>query len=543
MYTDSMTKKILLLHLSDIHIKKPSDSVLSRAKNIASATFPRLPEIHTVILILSGDVAFSGSSDQYKLATQFIEDIKSSISMEAPRIKIEVFVCPGNHDCNFAQHDDTRDAVLARIRLLEGTDPSPSLIKTASSVQDDFFNFRDCISKYKWNEDSRLSWQTTISIANHRIGIRCLNIAWMSELREKQGALVYPASAIKPFVFDSTNDLTITLLHHPFNWLGQSTYRAFQTAVRCESHLIFTGHEHFQNVSETNDIRSSLSVSIEGGVLFEENAPEHSTFNIVIVDLSTKQYFTELLTWNGKQYFSGVDDEEWGSLRPLPTKGRPAYGLQQEFSNSLKDPGANFSHSAKKDLEIDDVFIWPELRLLDDPAPVKKQVSAAYLEDAENLNGGVFVRGDEKCGKSTLLRQYFKSYYNRGFLPLYFRAAWFTKIHRSEPLKALKYALDRQYLKTDHHSWLQESKDQRVLLLDDVDGSTLPPAVLSECLRGLFDYFSGVIVTARDGAAAMDMLALERIEALHNFPQYEIREFGHKKRFELVCKWAELGTR
>lgn len=493
-----MTQKLMLLHLSDIHIKTSSDAILARAPNIASATFPRLPEVHTVAVVISGDIAYSGTADQYELAITFIEQIKAAIHKEAPRVQIEVFVCPGNHDCDFTFHDDTRDAVLAKIRMLEGTDPSDSLIKTASSVEDAFFAFRDQVSKYKWHHDNRLSWQTAIGIAHHRVGFRCLNVAWMSELREKQGALVYPSSAVKPFDVDEKTDLAVTLLHHPFNWLGQSTYRSFQAAVRRESHLIFTGHEHFQNAVETNDLRSSSSASIEGGVLYETSSPDFSTFNIVVVDIGTKQYLMELLTWNGLHYLPQVDEGEWGSLRALPTKGRPTYELQSEFEESLNDAGASFSHSAKKQLEIDDIFIWPELRLLDDPAPIKKQVSGAYLEDIENLNNGTFLRGDEKSGKSTLLRQYFKSYYNRGFLPLYFRASWLTKSHRTEPLKALKHALDRQYRKTDREAWLQESKDQRILLLDDIDGCSLAPEALGECLAGLFEYFAGVIVTAQD---------------------------------------------
>ena len=242
----------------------------------------------------------------------------------------------------------------------------------------------------------------------------------------------------------------------------------------------------------------------------------------------------ELLTWNGSHYLPQVDDGEWGSLRALPTKGRPTYDLADEFAKSLTDPGANFSHSAKKDLDIDDVFIWPELRLLDDPAPIKKQVSGAYLEDVENLNGGIFLRGDEKSGKSTLLRQYFKSYYNRGFLPLYFRASWLTKSHRTEPLRALKHALDRQYRKADREAWLQESKDQRVLLLDDIDGCTLPPEALGECLLAL-RYFSGVIVTARDGTAAMDVLALERVEALTAFSSTRLGSSGTKSALSLCA--------
>jgi hypothetical protein len=86
------------------------------------------------------------------------------------------------------------------------------------------------------------------------------------------------------------------------------------------------------------------------------------------------------------------------------------------------------------------------------------------------------------------------------------------------------------------------TKNQKILFLDDVDSCTLAPAVLSDCLAGLFGYFSAIIVTASDGAAATDLLSIDRVEALSKFTKYEIREFGHKKRFELVCKWAQLGS-
>jgi Calcineurin-like phosphoesterase len=153
-----MTQKLLLLHLSDIHIKTASDAILARAGKIASATFQFLPEVHTVALVVSGDIAFSGTARQYGLAIIFIDQIKEAIRKEASRVRIEVLVCPGNHDCDFSLHDDTRDAVLAKIRTLEGVDPSASLIKTASSVEDAFFSFRNHVSDYMWSPDDRLSW-------------------------------------------------------------------------------------------------------------------------------------------------------------------------------------------------------------------------------------------------------------------------------------------------------------------------------------------------------------------------------------------------
>jgi len=531
--------KLMILHLSDIHIPDASAAVLLRADAIAKATFQRLPEVASLAIVVSGDIAARGKKAEYDLAAKFLREIQEAISRESPRVVIRLFVCPGNHDCDFGRNNDTREAVLARIRLLESSPPSASLIETAVSVQADFFAFREELTPTQWAHDSKLSWQTTFDVAGKKVGLRCLNLAWMSEIRERQGTLVFPPAAVLPFPTEP--DISISVLHHPFNWLGQATYRPFQAALRRHSHLILTGHEHFQNVIETSDLQSSPTVTVEGGVLFEPGSPSYSTLNVVVVDLDSKHYLTELYSWHGTKYLTDVDTEEWGSLRPLPTKGGQQFQLKADFLASLTDPGANFSHSAKKKLTLDDIFVWPELRLLDDPAPVKKQVSGAFLEDIDNLNSGVFLRGDEKAGKSTLLRRYFLSYYNRGYMPLHVRAHWLTKVHQSDPLKAIRYALDRQYARKDHAAWLQESREKRVLLLDDVDMATLPPETLSKCLNALFPYFAGLIVTVTDEAAAMDLLSIDRVGALGKFTNYEIREFGHKKRFEVVCKWAEIG--
>lgn len=536
-----MAAKIMFLQLSDIHLSHVNHDIVDRAEVIAATTFQHLHEVETLAIILSGDISNAGIAEEYVLAERFIDAIRIAISKESPSKNIEVFVCPGNHDCDFSKNNETREAVLSRIRSLEGNPPSESLIGTASALQNSFFQFRDKVSTQPWTVDTRLCWQTIFSVGHHLVGIRCLNVAWMSELREKQGTLVFPQNQIKNFAFDNDSGLSVTVLHHPFNWFGQTTYRAFQSAVRRESQLIFTGHEHFQNVGEVSDIRTSPSIFVEGGVLFDPSARDYSTFNIVTVDLVSEQYSAELYRWNGTSYLAEVDNEEWGSLRALPVKESQRCELTPEFVASLKDVGANFSHSAKRNLLLDDVFVWPELLWIDDPAPIKKQVSGAFFEDVQNVNSGVFIRGNEQSGKSTLLRQYFSSYYGRGYLPLYFKCNWFTKAHVTAPLKAIRYALERQYKKSSHQSWLQEPKTKKVLLLDDVDLTTLSPSSISDALGGMFEYFSTIIVTAKDGSASMDVLSIERIETINHFSQYEIREFGYKKRFELVCKWAAIG--
>lgn len=533
--------KILFLHLSDIHLASGQEEVLNRVDGIAATTYQHLPDIEAIFLIVSGDIAWSGKAEEYSYAERLLCGITRKIESEDSSKRVHIVLCPGNHDCDFSKHDDTRDAVLAKIRGLDGKQPSQSLVDTSTSIQSAYFDFRNKVSLLDWKAEDQLSCSAVVEVGKHRIGLRCLNVAWMSELREKQGTLVYPAEAIVPFEFDKEAGLAVTVLHHPFNWFGQSSYRNFQTTTRRESHLIFSGHEHFQNYGEIADANSSPSAFIDGGALYDKEQPTLSAYNIVIVDLDSKNYSVEMYNLVNERYETSIEIEEQGSLQQLPVKGGQKVNLNPEFASTLQDAGANFSHSAKKTLLLDDIFVWPELLCLDDPALVKRKVGGSFLENIENLNSGVFVRGDEKTGKSTLLKQYFSSYYSRGYLPVYFRGSWFTKVHQKNSLKAVKLALEKQYVHKDHITWLQESKEKKVLLLDDLDAATLTGEVLSNSLAGLFQHFSAIIIMAKDGADSIDLLSVDRVQALNKFTQYEIREFGHKKRFELVCKWAAIG--
>jgi len=56
---------IVLLHLSDIHIKKASDAVLRHAQEIAAAAFDAARETDLLLVIVSGDIAFSAEEGQY----------------------------------------------------------------------------------------------------------------------------------------------------------------------------------------------------------------------------------------------------------------------------------------------------------------------------------------------------------------------------------------------------------------------------------------------------------------------------------------------
>lgn len=535
-----MSARVLFLHLSDIHFKKSTDRALSRSESVAKAVYPRLPEVEAVVILVSGDLAFSGTKDQYRIAEDFLSHISAALKSQRPEIPVYIVVCPGNHDCDFSLHDETRDAVLAKIRSEPSGFPSPSLINTSVSVQDEFFSFRNKISKPDLVCDNKLSWHQIITVSKHKLGIRSLNVAWMSELKEKQGTLVFPADAIKSFSPVEVT-LSITLLHHPYNWFGQASYRSLQNSVRSASQIVFTGHEHVQNVGEVFDYKTAPSVFVEGGAFAEHGGSEDSAFNIIVVDLDEMTYLSEPHQWIENAYVNSEEVEIWGSLRRVESYSSSKCSVTDEWAKALRDPGANFTHSAKRELDLDDFFVWPELVVLDDTSPVKRNIHGSYFMDVKNLNKGVLIKGDEKAGKTTLLYQLYKSYHERGFLPLYFKGSWFQKQHQDSPIRALKFALDKQYSKSCHVAYQQADKQERILLLDNFDASSLAPSVLSDCIKVFSQYFAHVIITATETDAAMDTLSTDQVDALNEFSPYQIREFGYKKRYELVCKWAELG--
>ena len=61
--------RVLLIQISDIHFFEPTDAVLKRSAEIAAAVQPLLPLATRVVLIVTGDIAQSGKSTEYDLAT------------------------------------------------------------------------------------------------------------------------------------------------------------------------------------------------------------------------------------------------------------------------------------------------------------------------------------------------------------------------------------------------------------------------------------------------------------------------------------------
>lgn len=71
---------LTVIHFSDIHIKTADDVILKRVKELKTACVSSLPSNGDVILSISGDIAFSGSKQQFELAKKLIDEVTEYIS-------------------------------------------------------------------------------------------------------------------------------------------------------------------------------------------------------------------------------------------------------------------------------------------------------------------------------------------------------------------------------------------------------------------------------------------------------------------------------
>lgn len=89
---------IALLHISDLHVRNRKALKTCQIKKIA-ATFNAITRFDEIVIIVSGDIAFSGQEDQYLHASQVIGHLITALrETTGHKQPINVIFVPGNHD-------------------------------------------------------------------------------------------------------------------------------------------------------------------------------------------------------------------------------------------------------------------------------------------------------------------------------------------------------------------------------------------------------------------------------------------------------------
>ncbi|SER04765.1 3',5'-cyclic AMP phosphodiesterase CpdA [Amphritea atlantica] len=529
---------LIIVHLSDIHIKTDKDGILSKVESLADVVRSYQNKKDSCAIVVSGDIAFSGNKSQYLLAASFfngvIDRTKGCFSRD-----VSFVFAPGNHDCDFSDNP-VRDVLIDSLKSLEPeSNVKSAIIDQCIAVQDEYFNFRDAF-RDGLVEENKLWSKYIFNFEGKSVCFESLNFSWSSQISEQQGGLIYPPSLFNGKAEESF-DLRIFVFHHPLNWFKQGQYQSLRSKVRNLSDITLSGHEHVDSVSSTDDAREGTSVLIEGCCFQETGDSSFSEFGVLSIDLNEYVFSYEKYSFHDEKYVKVDTNLARKIFSKTSVNNSNKIKLKDEFIVWLTDPGANFSHPYKNKLLLSDIFVYPDIEefstSIESEGYFKSSVLLNYIEEEEK----VFIKGCEKSGKTSLVKSLYFLFYENGYYPLFIDASKINRVASKDLGKLYDEVISDQYGIDSSQEYKSLSRESRVVFIDGFDKARVSDRYQIKVLEYFSDLFDKIIVTADDLMDVGEILISESTEVLSDFKHYKIRHFGNKLRYELIKKWRSLG--
>lgn len=535
--------KVSILHLSDIHFSLiRNNPILDLTEAIASAISGQ-PYGDNIIIVVSGDIAFSGRKEEYDIASSFFEDLQLKID-ERTKILPSLIIVPGNHDCDFTLNDQTREIVLNSI---SSSVIEQATYKLGTSVQVEYDAFAANTSADLKNCAEGIGYKIKqLKMIGGVITFRLHNTAWMSKPNEIGGIII--PTAVLPLSHSEellNADLSVGIMHHTFNWLRSDCSRQLRDNLHATCDIVLTGHEHesagYQNVGYRRDITEYR----EGGVLQSVDNQKNSSFNFIFIDTEKETIDIHEFTLKNQRY-SSIDKNYSRKFTRNMRRLKQTFSISEEMSKKLADLEIVFNHPYKRSLSLDDLFVYPECYEISSPGSKNKpkqirEASVDLLIESQNI----YFAAPEKAGKTMLSKRLFLDLHAQGTMPILVKGKIFKKTDDKSIISYISELVEEQYSKEAIEPYHQLAHTERAIIIDDYDQVRLKGKHKNNLLFKLASKFYKIILLGHNDSrweelyeAAQSKEQILTPEIL-SYKHYELIELGPVKRSELVRRWHQ----
>ena len=320
---------ITLLHASDFHVKADEGDPLSRAHDIRQLFVFDSVQLAKDLgpptaLVLSGDIAFSGTSDQYDVAHSMFAKILEELNLREKR----VLLVPGNHDVDRSKTVSLnartlRDSLRAKTDELAERDfisKREELLKPLNAYLE-FAMPYDCLIQgengyWEINNDSN-STASKYLAADFPISIRGISTVHVSDRNDDQmedptnskddGSHMYIARG-QLSCDPATKDCPFRILvgHHPPSWWRFTRDRKDLAIARYHLHLF--GHEH-----QFGPEIAGQAVSVKAGAINPDDASkQQARYNWIVISRGDNGYairiWSRVFDSKGQKF---IEDPSW----------------------------------------------------------------------------------------------------------------------------------------------------------------------------------------------------------------------------------------
>ena len=281
---------IAFVHLSDIHFGQERGGVVivhddAKARLIEdlAATVEGLPEKKAAGIIITGDIAYGGKTDQYKIAAGWLDRVAAAAKCDIT----DIMVVPGNHDIDRDEISSSAEWQLSEIESRGET----ALDKFLANERDRAVLYARFAAYIPFAEAYNCSMDCQGGLASERVvelvpgrSLRFigLNSALVCKIKDNEGGLLLGArQRVLPI---QPGQELVVLCHHPLRWLQDSEDAG--RFVRSRARVFISGHEHKPAVRIDAIEAGCDLMTLEAGATVPPAAegPFTYTYNIIEFD-------------------------------------------------------------------------------------------------------------------------------------------------------------------------------------------------------------------------------------------------------------------
>ncbi len=510
---------------------------MDRAESLADAMATAARDVEHLTVVVSGDIAFAGTIDEYELASAFLARVRNQLAKQRIQVPTLWIAIPGNHDCDHFGSNQLRPAAISR-PLTNGR-PDPATLGLALDVQRHYQAFANRNFETGDPTPDLLVRTYTVQIAERKLVIQTINAAWCSTNPEIYGQLWLPETTIRA-IEPRDGDLTVAVLHYPLNWFDGTTRRDLRRAIDASTQLILTGHEHEPSVRSVLPSDGYQCERVAAAALQDEDNPTASHFSVFIIDAETMTSEQHSYSWS---HSAGGYVPASNTLRSVSLikrrVGPVGRGLEHtpEFEDFLDDLGAPISHPNPNARHLSDFFVWPDMsRWRNTDGGTRRVASSATILESEKQT--TLIAGTERAGKTSLAKRLVREWSARGRRCLWVNAPAIEHALTRSLEAGLAAATEQQYGEGAQHAFDQLVPSDKALIIDDFHllSNEVDREALLKAAGARFDI---VVILVSDEWIAEQTASSERFPELFSYQLLRLLPCGPSLRHQLVSKWVQ----
>lgn len=505
--------QLCIVQLTDFHFGKELQANSCKRADDILETIKTNIKSGTVLLLVTGDIAYSGKKNEYRSASLFFDYLVEQLGKLEYHSK--VYILPGNHDVQ---------------------DPRKSTERFADSQYDldikKMASFYEFANKYDNRFVLGQPEPITFEVEGTPVSISGFNSAPLSTIvgDDKGFHLLRTAQC---GLLDNTPDsgLHIFASHHGPEWFRDNDRLSLERLLSDSIDFAFFGHEHMGQSRCVGGLSGESCVVVRGGTYsFYDDA--QSTYKMLLIrfgELGSYEFVERVYDWEASGQVHALVDEGRSYRRYI--KSKTYFRPRPEFVNELFKSEGNSNESFK------DSFVFPslkeeiatgtkdgELRINDQKIITDIHSFMELLLDAKTLE----IHSDIRAGKSSFLKAIYRESLAMGYSPLLLTPDYST----GSITRTLSTIIEDQYGDTREAAehFRRIPREKVLLLVDDFD-SLKRKTKKSDVIKSMLETAGNIVlITANSFTFELD----ETVEV--DFRHLLICPWTKNKRDELIQK-------